>query len=58
MFRWCPPVLEVAYPRQTRDRDLYLNGRGLTLVPSYFNWGDPGGRGLGVRRQSAYDGAA
>ncbi|MFD0424293.1 ArsR family transcriptional regulator [Streptomyces parvus] len=41
MFRWCPPVLEVAYPRQTQDRDLYLNGRGLTLVPSYFNWGEP-----------------
>ncbi|MGW8489844.1 MarR family transcriptional regulator [Streptomyces sp. NPDC055886] len=41
MFRWGPPVLEVAYPRQTQDRDLYLNGRGLTLVPSYFNWGEP-----------------
>ncbi|MDX3506181.1 helix-turn-helix domain-containing protein [Streptomyces sp. ATCC51928] len=41
MLRWCPPVLEVAYPRQTQDRDLYLNGRGLTLVPSYFNWGEP-----------------
>lgn len=41
MLRWRPPVLEVAYPRQARDRDLYLNGRGLTLVPSYFNWGEP-----------------
>ncbi|MGW6583674.1 ArsR family transcriptional regulator [Streptomyces globisporus] len=41
MFRWGPPVLEVAYPRQTQDRDLYLNGRGLTLVPSHFNWGEP-----------------
>ncbi|MFF0724426.1 ArsR family transcriptional regulator [Streptomyces sp. NPDC004134] len=41
MLRWCPPVLEVAYPRQAEDRDLYLNGRGLTLVPSYFNWGEP-----------------
>ncbi|WAZ23620.1 helix-turn-helix domain-containing protein [Streptomyces cinnabarinus] len=41
MLRWRPPVLEVAYPRQAADRDLYLNGRGLTLVPSYFNWGEP-----------------
>jgi DNA-binding transcriptional ArsR family regulator len=41
MLRWRAPVLEVAYPRQTEDRDLYLNGRGLTLVPSYFNWGEP-----------------
>lgn len=41
MLRWRPPVLEVAYPRQAADRDLHLNGRGLTLVPSYFNWGEP-----------------
>ncbi|MFI1418360.1 ArsR family transcriptional regulator [Streptomyces sp. NPDC020731] len=41
MLRWRPPVLEVTYPRQTEDRDLHLNGRGLTLVPSYFNWGEP-----------------
>ncbi|MFD8012207.1 ArsR family transcriptional regulator [Streptomyces sp. NPDC058955] len=41
MLRWRPPVLEVVYPRQVEDRDLYLNGRGLTLVPSYFNWGEP-----------------
>lgn len=41
MLRWRPPVLEVTYPRQTADRDLYLNGRGLTLVPSHFNWGEP-----------------
>ncbi|NYE43878.1 DNA-binding transcriptional ArsR family regulator [Streptomyces fulvorobeus] len=41
MLRWRPPVLEVIYPRQTEDRDLYLNGRGLTLVPSYFNWAEP-----------------
>ncbi|MFJ9111673.1 helix-turn-helix domain-containing protein [Streptomyces sp. NPDC102283] len=41
MLRWRAPVLEVAYPRQMEDRDLYLNGRGLTLVPSYFNWGEP-----------------
>ncbi|MGC0329980.1 DNA-binding transcriptional ArsR family regulator [Streptomyces sp. SAI-170] len=41
MMRWRPPVLEVAYPTQAEDRDLHLNGRGLTLVPSYFNWGEP-----------------
>ncbi|WP_329205960.1 helix-turn-helix domain-containing protein [Streptomyces sp. NBC_00683] len=41
MLRWRPPVLEVAYPRQADDRDLHLNGRGLTLVPSYFNWREP-----------------
>jgi DNA-binding transcriptional ArsR family regulator len=41
MMRWRPPVLEVAYPTQAPDRDLYLNGRGLTLVPSFFNWGEP-----------------
>ncbi|MFP8943960.1 ArsR family transcriptional regulator [Streptomyces fenghuangensis] len=41
MLRWRPPVLEAVYPKQVGDRDLYLNGRGLTLVPSYFNWGEP-----------------
>ncbi|MFG2553604.1 ArsR family transcriptional regulator [Streptomyces sp. NPDC048581] len=41
LLRWRPPVLEVTYPKQARDRDLFLNGRGLTLVPSYFNWGEP-----------------
>ncbi|AZM60455.1 MULTISPECIES: MarR family transcriptional regulator [unclassified Streptomyces] len=41
MLRWRPPVLEVSYPRQAEDRDLHLNGRGITLVPSYFNWGEP-----------------
>ncbi|MFH8760572.1 ArsR/SmtB family transcription factor [Streptomyces atroolivaceus] len=41
MLRWRPPVLEVSYPKQAADRDLYLDGRGLTLVPSYFNWGEP-----------------
>ncbi|WDV49356.1 helix-turn-helix domain-containing protein [Streptomyces coeruleorubidus] len=41
MLRWRPPVLEASYPKQTGDRDLYLDGRGLTLVPSYFNWGEP-----------------
>ncbi|OKI04762.1 transcriptional regulator [Streptomyces sp. CB02923] len=32
-MRWRPPVLEVDYPV---DRDLFLNGRGLLLLPSYF----------------------
>jgi DNA-binding transcriptional ArsR family regulator len=41
MMRWRPPVLEVSYPKQAANRDLYLNGRGITLVPSYFNWGEP-----------------
>jgi DNA-binding transcriptional ArsR family regulator len=31
--RWTPPVLTVDYPR---DRDLYLAGRGLVLIPCYF----------------------
>jgi DNA-binding transcriptional ArsR family regulator len=30
---WRPPVLAVDYPL---DRDLYLHGRGLVLIPSYF----------------------
>ncbi|MFE6285003.1 ArsR family transcriptional regulator [Streptomyces sp. NPDC057877] len=38
-MRWRAPVLEVYYPAE--DRDLYLRGRGLTLVPSYFTWGAP-----------------
>ncbi|WP_328358505.1 helix-turn-helix domain-containing protein [Streptomyces sp. NBC_00457] len=41
MLRWRAPVLEVTYPKQADDRDLHLNGRGLTLVPSYFNWAEP-----------------
>lgn len=36
--RWAPPVLHADYPV---DRDLYLNGRGLRLVPSYFCWRTP-----------------
>ncbi|MFI2028967.1 ArsR/SmtB family transcription factor [Streptomyces buecherae] len=32
-MRWRPPVLEVDYPV---DRDLYLDGRGLLLLPSFF----------------------
>ncbi|MFB4423814.1 ArsR/SmtB family transcription factor [Streptomyces sp. QL37] len=38
MVRWSPPVLEMAYPV---ERDLYLDGRGLLLVPSYFCWRMP-----------------
>ncbi|WP_069766702.1 helix-turn-helix transcriptional regulator [Streptomyces sp. LUP47B] len=37
-MRWRRPTLEVDY---AEDRDLYLQGRGLTLVPSYFCWGGP-----------------
>ncbi|MPY64310.1 helix-turn-helix domain-containing protein [Streptomyces spongiae] len=36
--RWQPPVLHVDY---VQDRDLYLGGRGLRLVPSYFCWRTP-----------------
>jgi DNA-binding transcriptional ArsR family regulator len=36
--RWNPPYLEVDYPA---DRELRLEGRGLTLVPSYFCWRRP-----------------
>lgn len=36
--RWRYPVLEVGYPV---EHDLYLNGRGLHLVPSFFCWGLP-----------------
>jgi DNA-binding transcriptional ArsR family regulator len=32
-------VLHVRYP--ALQRDLYLNGRGITLVPSYFCWDAP-----------------
>ncbi|GHE64648.1 ArsR/SmtB family transcription factor [Streptomyces capitiformicae] len=38
-MRWQPPTLLVEYAAE--DRDLYLRGRGLTLVPSYFCWGAP-----------------
>jgi DNA-binding transcriptional ArsR family regulator len=37
-LHWQRPVLHTVYPE---DRDLYLNGRGLHLVPSYFCWGNP-----------------
>lgn len=36
---WEPPVLRV--PVYPEDRDLYLGGRGLRLVPSYFCQGNP-----------------
>lgn len=36
---WQRPVLRVEYP--PADRDLRLNGRGLTLVPTYFCWRTP-----------------
>ncbi|MET7451320.1 winged helix-turn-helix domain-containing protein [Streptomyces sp. NPDC005574] len=35
---WRAPVLQIAYPR---DQDLYLEGRGLRLVPAYFCRGAP-----------------
>jgi len=38
-MRWEAPVLHVHYP--VEERDLRLDGRGLTLVPSYFCWGYP-----------------
>lgn len=37
-LRWQRPILHTVYPK---ERDLYLNGRGLLLVPSYFCWGNP-----------------
>ncbi|GGQ85266.1 ArsR/SmtB family transcription factor [Couchioplanes azureus] len=38
-MRWQPPVLQVhGYPR---DRRLVLQGRGITLIPSYFCQGNP-----------------
>jgi hypothetical protein len=39
-MRWERPVLYVDY-RPSVDRDLYLGGRGMLLVPSYFNWQRP-----------------
>ncbi|MBA0051678.1 ArsR family transcriptional regulator [Streptomyces sp. AJS327] len=37
-FRWRPPVLEVDYPV---EHQLRLDGRGLTLQPSFFCWPTP-----------------
>ncbi|SBT50520.1 ArsR/SmtB family transcription factor [Micromonospora auratinigra] len=37
--RWAPPVLAVhGYPC---DQDMHLDGRGITLIPSYFCWHAP-----------------
>jgi DNA-binding transcriptional ArsR family regulator len=38
MMTWDPPVLRVDVPY---DRSLYLDGRGLLLVPSYLSWDTP-----------------
>jgi DNA-binding transcriptional ArsR family regulator len=38
VLRWEPPVLELSGPS---GRDIHLNGRGVTLIPSYFNWHNP-----------------
>ncbi|MEV6983291.1 transcriptional regulator [Sphaerisporangium sp. NPDC051017] len=38
LMRWRRPVLEVRY---AVERDLYLQGRGLRLVPSFFCCGSP-----------------
>ncbi|MGW5861036.1 ArsR/SmtB family transcription factor [Streptomyces sp. NPDC055239] len=37
-LRWHPPVLEVDYPV---EQDLRLDGRGITLQPSFFCWPTP-----------------
>ncbi|NJQ03606.1 winged helix-turn-helix transcriptional regulator [Streptomyces sp. PLAI1-29] len=37
-MRWKAPVLEVDYPR---ERDIHLEGRGLSLIPSAFCWRTP-----------------
>lgn len=38
-MRWQAPTLHVDYPAE--HRDLYLDGRGLVLIPSYFCWRNP-----------------
>ncbi|WP_216207429.1 ArsR/SmtB family transcription factor [Amycolatopsis aidingensis] len=38
VLRWDGRVLETRYPE---DRTVYLGGRGLRLLPSYFCWGNP-----------------
>lgn len=35
---WEPPVLSMSRPT---GRDIHLQGRGLTIIPSYFNCGNP-----------------
>lgn len=38
LFRWNPPVLEAPYPVR---HDIFLNGRGLLMIPSFFCWQKP-----------------
>ncbi len=38
VVRWSKPVLEADYPV---DSEVYLQGRGLVLVPSFFCWSNP-----------------
>lgn len=38
VLRWQPPVLVGDY---FTDRDIHLDGRGITLIPSYFCWKHP-----------------
>ncbi|MFB7937021.1 ArsR family transcriptional regulator [Streptomyces sp. NPDC056049] len=40
-IRWRPPSLEVDV--RPADRELHLDGRGLTLLPTYFCWRTPTG---------------
>ncbi|CAM3801739.1 helix-turn-helix transcriptional regulator [Kibdelosporangium persicum] len=37
-MKWRAPVLEVEYPV---DQEIHLDGRGLTLLPSFFCWQKP-----------------
>ncbi|MGN9789102.1 winged helix-turn-helix domain-containing protein [Nonomuraea sp. ZG12] len=39
-MRWRPPILEVDYPAGL-NREIFLRGRGLTLIPSYFCQANP-----------------
>lgn len=39
IMRWRPPVLDVVYV--PGEHDLYLAGRGLLLLPSFFCWDTP-----------------
>jgi DNA-binding transcriptional ArsR family regulator len=38
VLRWNPPVLEADYPV---EREVWPNGRGLLLIPSFFCWRNP-----------------
>ncbi|MCE7001573.1 winged helix-turn-helix domain-containing protein [Kibdelosporangium philippinense] len=37
-MKWRAPILEIDYPV---EHDIYLQGRGLTLMPSFFCWQSP-----------------